>query len=81
LGGKDQKDHGSKLAPHKEFIRPYLKNTQHKKMAGRVAQVVECLPCKHDALSSNQVPLEKKYVTPQIRKEQAKAFFRKESKQ
>jgi hypothetical protein len=46
-----------------------------------MAQVVECLPCKHDALSSNQVPLEKKYVTSQIRKEQAKAFFRKESKQ
>jgi hypothetical protein len=32
--------------------RPYLENTQHKKRAGRVAQVVESLPCKNEALSS-----------------------------
>jgi hypothetical protein len=34
-------------------VRPYLKNTQHKKRAGRVVQVAECLPSKHEALSSN----------------------------
>jgi hypothetical protein len=30
-GGKDQDDGGSKPAPGKQFLRPYLKNTQHKK--------------------------------------------------
>jgi hypothetical protein len=30
-GGRDQEDSGSKSTPHKQFTRPYLKNTQHKK--------------------------------------------------
>jgi hypothetical protein len=34
-------------------MRPYLKNTQYKKRAGRVAQVVKCLPSMLEALSSN----------------------------
>jgi Ni,Fe-hydrogenase I small subunit len=34
-------------------VRPYLKNTQLKKRAGRVAQVVEHLSSKHKALRSN----------------------------
>jgi hypothetical protein len=37
----------------KRFVKPYLENTQHKKMFGRVAQVVEHLPSKHDTLSSS----------------------------
>jgi hypothetical protein len=32
---------------------PYLENTQHKKRAGRVAQVIECTPSKGEALSSS----------------------------
>jgi hypothetical protein len=35
-------------------LRPYLKNSQSKKIFG-VAQVEECLPSKHEALSSNPV--------------------------
>jgi hypothetical protein len=31
--------------------RIYLKNSQHKKRAGRVAQVVERLPGKYEAMS------------------------------
>jgi hypothetical protein len=31
----------------------YLKNIQHKKGLHRVAQVVKCLPSKHEVLSSN----------------------------
>jgi signal recognition particle GTPase len=34
-------------------LKPYLKNTQHKKKVGGMAQVVECLPGKLKALSSN----------------------------
>jgi hypothetical protein len=47
----------------KKKARPYLKNIQHqkkkkqkqkqKKQAGRVAQMVEHLPRKHEALNSN----------------------------
>jgi hypothetical protein len=37
----------------KEFARPYLENTKHKNRAGRVAQVVQCLPSKCEDLSSN----------------------------
>jgi hypothetical protein len=32
----------------------------HKKRAGREAEVVECLPSKHEALSSNPKNLKKK---------------------
>jgi hypothetical protein len=34
-------------------LRPYLKNTQQRKRAGGVAQVVEHLSSKGEALSSN----------------------------
>jgi hypothetical protein len=40
--------------------RPYLKNTQYKKGAGRVTQVVECLPSKCEVLSSNPSTTKKK---------------------
>jgi hypothetical protein len=30
-GGRDQEDCGLKLALDKQFVRPYLENTQHKK--------------------------------------------------
>jgi hypothetical protein len=36
-GGRDQEDPGLKPARGKKFMRPYLKNTQHKKACG-VAQ-------------------------------------------
>jgi hypothetical protein len=41
-------------------MRAYLKNTQHKKEAGGEAQMVERLPSKHDALSSNTCTKKKK---------------------
>jgi hypothetical protein len=41
-------------------MRPYLKDTQHKNRAGMVAQVLELLPSKCEALSSNPVPHTKK---------------------
>jgi hypothetical protein len=34
-------------------VRPYLKNTQCKNKAGGVAQMVECLSSKLEALSVN----------------------------
>jgi hypothetical protein len=34
-------------------MRPYLENTQYKKGAGGMVQVLELLPSKHEALSSN----------------------------
>jgi hypothetical protein len=41
-------------------VRPYLKNTQQKKWAGKVAQVVECLPSNREAPSSNSDTTKKK---------------------
>jgi hypothetical protein len=37
----------------KDFTRPYLEKYPNQKMAGRVAQVIECLPSKSEALSSD----------------------------
>jgi hypothetical protein len=37
--------------PAKQFLRTYLKNTQHKKRSGGVAQVVEHLPNRFKALT------------------------------
>jgi hypothetical protein len=51
--------------------RHYLKNTQHKKRAGRVAQLVECLPSRHEALE----PQKKK------KKKKKKSTARKERKE
>jgi hypothetical protein len=42
----------------KQFLRPYLENTQHKKRTGGVVQVVESR--KSEALISNPSPLKKK---------------------
>jgi hypothetical protein len=52
LGVRDREDRGSRPAAVNK-VRPYLKNTQHKKRAGGVAQMVQHLPSKHKALSSN----------------------------
>jgi hypothetical protein len=43
-------------------MRPYLKNNQHKKRAGEVAQVVECLPSKCEAMNSNSSATGKKKI-------------------
>jgi hypothetical protein len=37
----------------KQFKRPYFEKYPTQKRASGVAQVVECLPSKHEALSSN----------------------------
>jgi hypothetical protein len=58
-GGRDQEAHSSKPVLGKYFARPYLKNTQLKK-GWQVAQVVERLPHKQEALISNPVPQKKK---------------------
>jgi hypothetical protein len=49
---------GGSLSNPGQKGRPYLKNTQSIR-AGDMAQVVECLPKKHEALSSNSI-VEKK---------------------
>jgi hypothetical protein len=52
-GGRDQEDHGSKPAGqivHKTLSRNYPKQ----KRGGGVAQVVECLPSKHEAQFKSQ---------------------------
>jgi hypothetical protein len=49
-----------KASPDKQFTRRYLKNTQHKKSTGRVAQVVENLLSKGEALASNPSTTKKK---------------------
>jgi hypothetical protein len=51
-GGRDQEDRGSKLAPNKQFMRPYLEKNPLQKRAGEVAQVIEHLLSKRRALSS-----------------------------
>jgi hypothetical protein len=60
---RKQRSGGSQLegSPGKKFSRSYLENIQHKR-AGRVAQVVECLPNKCDALSSNPGTIKKKAI-------------------
>jgi hypothetical protein len=46
LEGRDQDDCSSR--PAWEIVqRPFLENRQHKKRAVGVAEVVECLPSKH----------------------------------
>jgi hypothetical protein len=45
-------DHGLRLAPGKS-MRPYLKNKLKQKRVEGVAQVLDCLPSKWKALSSN----------------------------
>jgi hypothetical protein len=47
----------------KYFTRPYLENTQYKKRAG-VAQVLEHLPTKCEALTSNPSTAKKIKVRP-----------------
>jgi hypothetical protein len=49
-GGKDQEDGGSKPVPGKQFGRPYLQKNANR--VGRVVQVVEHLPSKHEIPSS-----------------------------
>jgi hypothetical protein len=51
-GGRDQEDHSSKPATGKQFLRPYLKNTQHK--TGLADASSSSLPSKREALSSNR---------------------------
>jgi hypothetical protein len=57
-GGRDQKDCDLKLAQADGSRDPILKKTQHKNRAGRVAQFIELLSSKYEALSSN--PMQKK---------------------
>jgi hypothetical protein len=51
--GRDQEDQGSKSALGQIVLKIYLKKNPSQKKAGRVAQVVQCLPSKREALSSN----------------------------
>jgi hypothetical protein len=43
----------------KQFERPYLENIQHKKRAGGVPQLVECLPSRHEFPSSKPSTIKK----------------------
>jgi hypothetical protein len=59
-GGRDQEDHGSKSAGQ-TVCKTLSQNYPTQNRAGRVAQVVECLPGKkREALSSNQRTAKKK---------------------
>jgi hypothetical protein len=60
-GGRDQEDQGSKLAQANSSRDSISENTQYKKRAGRVAQVVEPLPIKHEGPPP---PKKEKYQTP-----------------
>jgi hypothetical protein len=51
-GGRDQEDHDSKPAQANSSQDPISKNPSQKRADG-VAQIVENLPRKHEALSSN----------------------------
>jgi dihydroxyacid dehydratase/phosphogluconate dehydratase len=64
-GDRAQEDHS--LRPGK-----YLKNTQHIKRAGGMAQVVEHLHHKSEALYSNQTPVCQKKKKEKKRKEKRK---------
>jgi hypothetical protein len=57
-GGRDEEDYDSK--PDIQFTRSYLENTQPQNRAGRGCQVVEYLPSKYEALSSNPTAATKK---------------------
>jgi hypothetical protein len=66
-GGRDQEAHRrvaegswSEASPDKEFMRPYLKNTQCKR-AGRVAQVVEHMPRTSPEFKFQYCKIGKKY--------------------
>jgi hypothetical protein len=52
-GDRDQEDRGLKPALANKFSRPDLKNTELKNRTGGTAQVVEHLPSKCEAPSSN----------------------------
>jgi hypothetical protein len=60
---RDQEDHGSRPAQANSSSDPILEKPNTKKRrAGEVTQVVEveCLPSKHEALSSNPSAAKKK---------------------
>jgi hypothetical protein len=54
--GRDQEDHGSKPASGKQFRKPYLEKTHHKKRAGRKnTRLVSMRPCiQNPALSKKK---------------------------
>jgi hypothetical protein len=56
--GKDQEDHSSR--PHWAKSKTLSQKYPTQKWAGRVAQVVQCLPGKCEALSSNPNTTKKK---------------------
>jgi hypothetical protein len=48
LGGRDQEDHGLRPAQENSSQDHISKIPNRKKRAGGMAQVVECLPSKHE---------------------------------
>jgi hypothetical protein len=49
-------------------MRPYLKKKRMQNRAGGVSQVEDCLPSKHEALSSNNITAKKKKERKKERK-------------
>jgi hypothetical protein len=49
-----------KARPEQIVVRSCLENTHHKKRAGGVAQVIQHLPSKYEALNSNPSTMKKK---------------------
>jgi hypothetical protein len=66
-GGRYQGDGGSKPVQANSLKDPVSKNLTQKK-ADRVVQMVECLPSKHEALSSNSSAVKKKKKRGQTQK-------------
>jgi hypothetical protein len=58
-GGRDREDQGSKPGQADSLQEPISKNPSQKR-AGGVAQMVEHLPSKHEALSLNSSTAKKK---------------------
>jgi hypothetical protein len=61
-GGRDQEDHSSKPAQANSFGDPISQRNPSQKRASGVAQVIEFLPSKHEALSSTLPPQKNPYL-------------------
>jgi hypothetical protein len=73
-GGRDQEDQSLKPAPGgvggEQFLRPYLENIPTQRRTGRVVQVVERLPSKHEALNSSSSTIKKNNKNKKLFKEE-----------
>jgi hypothetical protein len=74
-GGRDRKDHGLKPAQANSSRDPISRKLITKKADG-VTQVIECLPSKHEALSSKPQYYRKKKKSNSFKKQELSLFYR-----